>query len=450
MMKGESMQVELWKSFTKRKNSTKVPSDSGVIKNVTLKGQCDLINPSFFISDVEGYVYLKAWGWYYVIHRVAYDINGAQYIDCNIDVLATWREAIHGSTMFVTRCADPSYYNVNLRDDALSAEDMVSSVTSASTYCSISTGLVYVIKLIGRGTTNGIGTFVMNRFQLENFFSQMWVDIDSGLGLGDLEEFMQMWLADPARYVVGVYSSPIGASVYANNVSLQKVYIGGHETNLEFDRIDKGEVIVHQNLLLNKPTSMYNDFRKTDNAFSQYTIYIPTVGTVPLSPDLMDTSLSIDIGADLFTGDLLFSLKSDGDVVASFGSNCYSTQSIGAVNQASNIMSGAMTATSAVASGNVMGVINGIKSGMQVSPSVIGTQGGTGGVTTANEIVISCMQKSSAEFPLAEYGRPCCKNVRLGNLNGYVQCGNPSIDVSATDIIKQMINSALSSGVYIE
>lgn len=450
-----SMEVIFYTEFSKRKNSTKNPTTPGAIsvsvtKEVKLKGDVDKINPTFFVTGTDQYVYCKAWGMYYFVHRTSIGIDGAQIVYCNLDFLGTWRESIRASTFFIDRCADPNYYNVDLRDDALSAEDMVSSVTSASTYCGIAEDLIYVVKLLGRDTTNGIGTFIMNRFTLGQFFSQMWVDIDDGLGLGDLEEFMQMWLADPARYVVGVYSSPIGASNYVNNVSNEQVFIGGHKTNLYLDRINNGEVKIEENLVLNIPSSIYSDFRKTDDAFSQYTIYIPTVGTVPLSPDLMDTVLSMDIGADLFTGDLLFTLKSDGDIVASYASNCYATQSIGAVNQSSNIMSGALSAASAGAVGNIPALINGIKNSMQVSPSVIGNQGGTGGVTTANEIVITCMQKSSAEFPLTDYGRPCCKNLRLGDLSGYVQCGNPSIDINAMDVIKQMINSALKSGVFIE
>ena len=449
------MKAIFYSEFSKRENSTLNPDATGAIsvsveKEIALKGQCDLINPSFFVTGVEGFVYLKAWGFYYTIHRVAYDINGAQYIDCNIDVLGTWRDAIHNSTFFVERCADPNYYNIDINDDALTVEDMVSSTSSANTYCSIASDLIYIVRILGRGTTNGIGTFVMNRFTLGHIFSQMWIDIDNGLGLGDLEEFMQMWLADPARYFVGVYSSPIGASVYANNVSNEQLFVGGHETNIYLDRINNGEVKIHEGLVLNKPTSIYNDFRKTDCAFSQYSIYIPTVGTLPISPDLMDTTLTMDIGGDLFSGDLLFTLKSDGDIVSSYSSNCYAVQSIGTANMASNIMSGASQASTGLLTGNVGAVINGAKTAMQTTPSVMGTQGGTGGVTVANEIVISCMQKASAEFPLADYGRPCCKNLRLGNLSGFVKCGNPSINISAMDVIKQMINTKLKGGVFIE
>lgn len=449
------MQAIFYTEFSKKHNSTRNPDTSGsisvsVTKDVKLKDTCDIIHPKFFVADTSRYYYCKVFGFYYFIDKEAYDINGAHYIECTIDVLGTWRDAIHASTFFVDRCADSRYYNVDINDDALSVEDMVSYTSSASTYCNIAPDLLYIVRMYGRETTGGIGTFVMNRFALQNIFSQMWIDIDHGLGLGDLEEFMQMWLANPAQFIIGVYSSPIGASVYANNVTNSQVFIGGHETNLYLDKITRGDVVIAQDLPISKPTSHYNDFRKTDSAFSNYTIYIPTVGTVGLSPDLMDVNLTMDIGGDLFSGDLLFTLKAGGDAVASYSSNCYASQSIGVANQAASVVSSAIQTTNSIMTGNVGGIINGIKSGMVQSPSVVGSQGGTGCVPTANEIVITCVQKASAEFPLADYGRPCCKNLQLGLLSGFVRCGNPSINISAPDVVRGMINDLLSKGVFIE
>ena len=444
------MEIELWENeFVKRKNSTKIPTTDGTKKNVVLKGHCTTMNPSFFITGAVGYGYLKAWGNYYWITNIGFDINNAEYIDCKIDVLASWRNVIHSSTFFIDRCADANYYNTDIPDGALSVEDMVASVSSASTSCNFASGLLYIVRILGRGDTGGVGTFVTNLANMSNIFSQMWTDIDNGLGLGDLEEFMQMWIADPIKYVVGVYSTPIGASVYGNNISPKTVYFGGHETNITWDRIDNGSVTMFSGTL-NKPSSIYSDFRRSDDAFSSYTIYIPTVGTLPLSADLIETTLSMEIGADLLSGDLLFSLKSNGSVVASYRSNCYATQSIGVVNEADGMITGAIQAGSSAATANLGGVINGVKKAISPSPSMIGSQGGTGCVTTANEIVITCTQKQSGEFPIADYGRPCCKNLLISNLTGFVKCGNASIEISGADDIRNQINNFLNSGFFVE
>lgn len=455
------MEVEFWGSeFKKRKNSTKVPDVSGVVKEVVIKSnfgyenqfqstKCSIVAPSFFVTGAVGYGYCKAWGNYYWITNVSFDIDGAEYIDCRIDVLASWAEFIKESTFFIERCADANYYNTDIRDNAVSVEDMVEHTSSASTYCNFASGLLYVVRILGRGSTGGIGTFVTNLASMQNIFSQMWADIDDGLGLGDLEEFMQMWIADPIKYVVGVYSTPIGASVYANNVSSETVFFGGHETNLIWDRINHGDVVMFSGSLA-KPSTIYTDFRRSDGAFSSYTIYIPTVGTIPLSADLIEKELSMDIGADLLTGDLLFTLKADGDIVASYNSSCYATQSIGVVNEANGVISGAVGTADNAVKGNIPGIVEGIKTAMSPSPSVIGSQGGTGCVSIANEIVITCCQKSSGEFPTNDYGRPCCKNLKVGDLTGFVKCGNASIEIASTERIRDEINTYLNTGFFVE
>ena len=455
------MIVEFWDDrFKKKKNSTKIPDFDGVEKEVVIKGnfgfenqfqstKCSTIAPSFFVTGAAGYGYCKAWNNYYWITNISFDIDGSEYITCELDVLASWRQYIAASTFFVDRCADANYYNTDIRDDAVSVEDMVEYTSSASTYCNFASGLLYVIRILGRDSTGGIGTFVTNRASMQSIFSQMWGDVDDGNITGDLKELMQLWIADPIKYIIGVYSTPIGASVYAGNVSTETVYFGGHESNLEWDRINHGDVVMFSGSLA-KPTSIYSDFRRSDPAFSSYTIYIPTIGTLPLSADLIETDLSMDIGADLLTGDLLFTLKSDEDVVASYKSNCYATQSIGVVNEADGIISGAIEASDSAVKGNVPGVVEGIKTAMSPTPSIIGTQGGTGCVSIANEIIITSCQKSSGEFPTKDYGRPCCKNLQLGNLSGFIRCSNASIDIAAVKGVREEINNYLNTGFFME
>ena len=449
------MRMNLY-NFSKKHNSTKqLPTDAAPLAtfdSLYLKQSTDIDSPTFLIDDqfrAANYVYLEDLGRYYFVSKNRLGNSNIYELECELDALATYKTQIQSYTAFVERCAD-SHYNPDILDNALSVEDMIEHTDSASTYCGIATGLLYIVRVLGRNDTGGIGTFVMNRFLLQNIFSQMWVDIDDGLGLGDLEEFMQMWIANPSQYIVGVYSSPIGASIYANNIANVDFYIGGHKTNLTLDKITNGDAILASGLVLNKPTSIYTDFRKTDPAFSEYYIYIPTIGTVSLASDLMDTVLTMDVSADLYSGDLLFVLKSDGAIVSSYNSNCYASQSIGGVNQAGSIFAGAAIGASAIVSGNPIGLIEGIKTAMQPTPSVIGSQGGTACVSQANEIKITVVQKSSAEFPLNVAGRPCCKNLALSSLSGFVKCANASLELPANEAVKIKVNDYLNSGFYIE
>lgn len=443
-------------TFDKKKNSTKQPGALEYISfNFVFKQPTSLLNPVLLLNTSQSifqynYFYIEELQTFYFRQDIKTIRNDLFELTLKLDPLATYKTEILAYTAFVERCASSSYYNVDILDSALSVEDMVEYTASASTYCSIATGLMYVVRILGRSDTGGIGTFVMNNFQLSAIFSGLWGDIDDDPSIGDITNLVNIQMSNPAQYIIGIYSSPIGASVYGNHSTNVTIYMGGHKTASTADKITSANAELANGLVLNKPASRYSDFRKTDGAFSQYYIYIPTIGTVGLAADLMDCTLTMDVSADLYSGDLLFVLRADGDVVASYQSNCYATLSIGGVNQAGSIFAGAAQAAVGLASGNAFAAIEGIKTAMSPTPTVIGSQGGTGCVTNANEIVITCVQKSSAEFPVSVYGRPCCKNVLLGNLSGYVKCGNASIDVSADETITNEINSMLNNGFYIE
>lgn len=448
------MQIQLWSNFVKKKNSTKRPSGTPHIENVTLKRETSLLNPTFIMTvdnDIYNYLWVPEWGRFYFINDIVHGNSNLCELRCTLDVLATYKDNISNYVGFVERTSSPRWYNTDINDNAISVEDVVEFMDSESTYCNISNGLLYIVRIVGRGSTNGIGTFVMNRSQMQRIFSSLWGDVDSGSVTGDIIDFLQLYISNPSQYIVGCYSSPIGASVYAQNTSVETVYLGGHETNLTLDRINDGQVIVASNLSLRKPASIYSDFRKTDSQFSQYTIYIPTIGTFPLSPDIMNSNLTMDISADLISGDLFFKLKANGHPVATYNSSCYSSMSIGALNSANGVVAGTLQAGVSLLTANPVGLIQGAQSAFSPTPSVIGSQGGTGCVSLANEIVISCLQKRSAEFPTMVYGRPCCKNMALNSLTGhYIKCANSSIDIAGTESDKDAVNSYLDSGFYLE
>lgn len=448
------MQIQLWSNFVKKKNSTKRPADAPHIEDVTLKRETSLLNPTFILTidnEIYNYIWVPDWGRYYFVTDIVHGNSNLCELRCTLDVLATYQDEIRNYVGFVERTSHPTWYNTDINDNAISVEDVVEFMDSESTYCNIASGLLYIVRIIGRGTTNGIGTFVMNRSQMQRIFSSLWGDVDEGSVTGDIIDFLQLYISNPSQYIVGCYSSPIGMSVYAQNTSSEKVFLGGHETDLTLDRINNGQVTVASDLTLRKPTSIYSDFRKTDPQFSQYTIYIPTIGTFPLSADIMDSTLTMDISADLISGDLFFKLKTNGHPVATYNSSCYSSMSIGTLNTANGVVAGTMQAGVSLLTANPVGLIQGAQSAFSPTPSVIGSQGGTGCVSLANEIVISCLQKRSAEFPTMVYGRPCCRNMALNQLSGhYIKCANSSIDIAGTESDKDAVNTFLDSGFYLE
>lgn len=451
-------EIRLYKDFVKRINSTKQPVGEYVAKTVRLKEETSLMNPTFILSSYDpryNYVHVPSWNRYYFVKDVTLNIEGVFELSCTLDVLATYKASIGETTTYIERTSDATKISPFVHDSAISSESKIVSTESATT-SAFPGATVYVLRVIGRGSTNGIGTFVITYNDIKNIFSGIWGGVDDGSITDYIYALANLYINDPSQYIVGVYRSPIGMTKYNDNGSDEVIYIGGHETNLRGIRINNPNAIIF-NPHLNKPANMYSDFRAYDPAFSSYNMYLPTVGNINLPAEIMHMDLQIICCADLFCGDLTFMLYGDGDLIATYTSNCYASVSVGMQNgsSGSSLMANALGVGTALATGNVLATVPGLIAGEQriISPpaSVLGTQGSLGAIETFPDIIITCTQKSSTDFPIGVYGRPCAKNLKINTMSGYIKCQNASIaNIAGTDEEKTRINSLLNGGFYYE
>lgn len=458
------MQVMLFKNFAKRKDSTKRPNISAPDKtvNVELKRDTSYISPAFTISDsdypIYKYAYIPALDRYYFIASTKQGNRNFYEISLDHDDLATAKDAIANYICFVERCADSRYYNEDIPDNALSVEDAIEYSASAVTPIFSSTSGCYVARIVGRDTS-GVATYVFATLgeigQIFNpvydtyFQSGSW----AGLTIGD---FIQAFLCDPSKYLVGAYYSPIGSGDYSAYGTSELVNVGFYPTNVAGFRITSPQYTIGP-IALNKPASIYSDFRKSDAAFSSYTLYLPGVGSVGLSADDMDQALTLSGAIDLLTGDIFYKLSgTGGGLVATYNGNIYASLQLskGDASGGAGFISNAVATVGAIASGSGAGVVAGAietaKSAITPTPSINGSQTGAAALRHDPDVVISVLQKHSAEFPTAQYGRPCCKNLRLGDLSGYIKCGAPSLEMAVESDILDRINAKLAEGFYYE
>lgn len=490
------MLIEMWgDEFKKKKNSTKIPTTPGVQKEVVIKGnfgfenqfqstKCSTIAPSFFVTGATGFGYLKAWNNYYWIVNIAFDIQGAEYIDCRLDVLASWRSFIQESYFHVERCADANYYNTDIFDEALSIEDGAEVSSQATTQIFSETTGSYLISVLGRSST-GLNTYVFSGPPPSTIFSPLFEvgtdgtsELDSITDVADaIIAFCKTLIMDPSKYVVAVKQSPLPASFYLGGSAT--IYTGWWNSGYSAPRIPDsvyGPVTVS----LSKPSSIYGDFRRTDGRCSMYHIYFPGVGTVELSPDIIELSLSVRWSLAYVSGSIHYDLLAGGSLVASYDGCIYSDTGYGG----SSVNSGAIAQTAgglissasakaskeiieakiesgkaiagseaipelAVAAG-IVSAIHGIGESMKSQASLVSPMGGCAAVRANPNIVIGATQKHTAEFPVVDYGRPCCKYLKLGDLSGFIKCSNASIDIAAVLGVREEINTYLNTGFFME
>lgn len=457
------MEIRLYRNFVKGADSTKQPTGNYVTKQVQLKEQTSVISPTFLLSDYDeayNYVYVPAWGRYYFKNDCTLNINHLFELSLTFDHLATYKSSIGAYTCFVERCADSRYYDVMLNDPLISVKQEATTQQGrvfTSSLLDSSQG-TYVLRIAG-DSDYGVSTFVTD--DLANFraiFNKSRYFDDS-----DPENWITVvgnYVFDPYEYVVGLYWSPISLSTYRNssygNGSTKDVYIKWFDTGIDATRLPNGRKMWFTINVNSLPTNMYTDFRRYNPNFSRYTIDIPGVGTVDIDGNYVNENLSISYHINLDDGATKVSLDNIGGgeltTIATYQTNLYKSLQYGTdAHNISNIMSGLVTAIGGGVSGNVpMAAISGmnvLKNVIVPTPSIGGSQGGN--VWESGRIDLT--NYASGDLDIAHAGRPCCKNLLLGNLSGYVKCANADINnIAGTKQDKELINASLNAGFYYE
>lgn len=444
------MQVELYKGFIKRKNSTKQPTElTSVVKDVKLKGECSVLNPSFFLADADSYTYLKAWGNYYFIDRVAYDINGAQYINCSIDVLASYKAAILGTTAFVAYSS--SNYSALLHDSRIAMLTDVDVIVDDTVESIFTTTPHYLLSVVGEDGVNVLAPTDPNIIPATLYQKQatdlitalciQWSDAQSCL-----LELKEVPIAIGADYVLE--PAHVGKIDIGDRYALNQYFNSAREEQFESIAI---------------PVT-YNDFRLF--SFVEARLYLPFVGVIELPlesfyPDPTSTGLvKIHTIANPLTGSVAYTLKNGYDEIVGVYTGTFG-RTLPLNTSKPNDMISAITHFVSSASSMIekkpddvlSSMIQSVSSAVKFKGSVIGSFSGSYGEYLGTNFVLSVEKHKSNNEPsnLTDIaGRPCAKVLPLTNLTGYVETRNFSIAVEAIAEVRDLINSAMDRGVYIE
>lgn len=454
------MQVELYKGFVKRKNSTKQPTNiNPVVKNVNLKGECSVLNPSFFIADADSYTYLKAWGNYYFIDRVAYDINGAQYIDCTIDVLASYKAAIQGTTAFVDYSS--SDYSENLLDTRVSqlvTKNWVRTATASIFVNGFNEGC-YI--LTTANVEHGPVSYIMNRANLEALIMDL-IEVSPT----EVSNWQELF-GDAMGSVIGLRYIPIAYS-YFPSASQEDVRLGGW--NSGYPGLVHDGNITH-NVSIDIPWR-YSDYRRCSE-FTRFALALPFIGLVDIKAETLIgyNSITVQMVGNCVTGNISYNIylgetttnKIIATYSATFGRQLPVAQGqvdLTGILNSGVVAGGAWLGALAGFTNPAVGVaaiggaaIHAVISANQQDFSVIGGYSGGYGEVLINNYEFYSITNDSRIEPsslTALFGRPCKKVTALTNLTGYVQTVGFSIAVEAIAEVRNMINKAMDSGVYLE
>lgn len=437
------MRITLW-DFSKRVNSTKIPTTQGTVSDVFLKEDTSRFSPVFEINNVDNipFNYLKFEDRFYYITNVVCIANDVYQLECSIDVLGTWRGQIASTTGF--KLYSSVGFDTDIPDTRLST---VSSPTFSTSSGDLYTNSKrYIINYVTtHPTVGGSGLVVVNSFNAKSIANEI-TNTDLLNALKDLQKSFQSCYDSVISCIQVPFDLSSGSNV--------DIYLGDYNIGV------KGgipEDVVSFDLTLNIPWQ-FNDWRNR-SGYTSLIIYLPAVGYVELNPDdfIGKTFLKVRLSVSGLDGTGAYNIENIMRVPVNFGvyvpMNGLAYNSVGFVGNAVSSLSSALVGdtTGTIASG-----FNAIKSSTARATGTGGSYSGSACYLapigyTSNEVTLTTICHDTTIMPSsinAVQGQPV--NAVGGVTSGYNEFVNASVECNAPNDLKEQINGYLNGGFYYE
>ena len=451
------MIVELY-NHEKRTNSTRQPAGAGKSVNVRLKEQTSVNEPIFLFSTnaTFSYNYLSWDGRYYYINNIVIVRDNLYELQCNIDVLATYKQQIQQTIAYVQFSS--SNFNDKIIDTRLptSATPKISKaskllfrdgVTNLDLFSAKYSGYFLLNYVTSQPTVGGTGMCLINNSQLKSLMSQL--TSTSFLNHKDIfRQFNQIFnCVLSCKYFPFTFSAPTNSA---------EILLGNYRTGIT-GKIPNSIYSYGNDITL--PIS-YNDFRRS----SQYVsilVYLPGYGFASINVDDLDSNtLYVNAYIDGITGAVSYNINNIFKCTTTITTDI----SIGTISQNNRgVVTGLAVAGASAIGGNPIGAIGGLASaGMSlVNSRSVGNVGSAGGISglispTAGDwrnitaVVVEHDVLTQPGNLTIQQGRPLNTVVSLGTLKGYVKTYNASVSTDNALHTETINNYLNGEGVYIE
>lgn len=501
-------------AFSKKRNSTAVPSSGATTINVTIKEPSSILTPELLISQSAmsssstpptsfTYAYIAKFARYYFVNDWVYEGNMWR-ASLSVDPLATFRSRILTSSQYVTRASNE--FNTSVSDVMFPAT--VSTTVEGGTWqpyavTSMAQG-IYVLGVINNEGTNTQGA--VTYYAMSNAQMQAVKDIllsDAFINGTDLHNISSEQIEAPLLKAV---FNPFQYIVSCKWFPWPFTSIDGTASSVKCGwwTLPNSPLVP---LLKSEASTFYSNGQFSITAhpqasrgaylnyapYTERTLYFPPFGTIPLDTFVLPAGSYVQwqLRVDLISGrgilELYRSQYNNGTLVvgsmihraiaqigvdiqlAQIGTD-YIGAGVTALNSVSNIGSGIISgALTGYSGGGVLGgilgavgngitsIANGVYNTIQAASPQLATGGYNGSqidyLTTAK-----CIYKfrEIVDGDDDHVGRPLCATRTLSSLQsgnsgvGFVQISNPTISISALGQEREAIVNNMRSGMYLE
>lgn len=461
-----SYELKLY-NFSKRKNSSKVPSSADRTESCDLASDCTLANPRFKLASgsfdaLTQYNYMKFENRFYYITDIESLRNGVVIITGHVDVLATYKSQFEKQSLYITRTNKENQI-------AYADNDNIIQPTNVKTSCkqnTIATGFSYSSGVISITTYGASGCdYNLVNSDLTTLTNSLF---DDTTNLWD--EFKER-LNDPSKYVKSSLLLPhnfnldysVGTIIKLGNapsVNISSAINITDSTRLK----DKSYTLMVSTLknnctyyTANKPI----DYRLYNPNFTKVEAFIPFVGKIAIPNEVFNfNSIKITYTVDVVTG--------QGEcVVRACATNSDNSPFMvinkASINMGANIplaysIGNRTTVFKDFMTGNLLKMGVDMTINQRENISMIGSIDGVGYYGIDNIVFTVTEFESDSITDYENFkGRPCNKKLTLSGDIGlhpsnpyYVECLSPSVSINGLDGEREELNNLLESGIYYE
>lgn len=436
------MKIELFR-FDKRYNSTKKPNTGdGTKKEVVLKKTTSFYNPTFILSTLGDWNYIRWDSRYYYVDDINLNREGLYEYSCSIDVLATWKNDIKNTSAFVRYSTNS--YDTDIPDLRLSTKKDVKITSTTGTI--FNNEGCYFVSFVGTNTNTKLIIPSSNDFN--KLTSQLMTDEYYDSLVVTLENYISKRLNSAIEALLEAHYLPITPDLGG---AMQIKLGGGYATGVNGYATDHETV---SSCTIDIPWH-YSDFRNRSE-YTSILLYLPCYGVLELNADdfVGQDSITINASFDPYNGDISYRIGTR----IKCSCNCAVPVQIGLMQNGSftgtaNSIGSLLSMTSPNLSSSIAMGFGTILSSLQHNVGSVGSNGGATNWNIYSSVACVVMSHNTTVEPstMANIcGRPLNQVKTLSSLSGYVQTVNASVNCDAPNNLKEQINSLLNGGVYIE
>lgn len=469
-------------NLSKRRNSTKQPSGLSDQRDCKLKETTSVDHPTFIVTGNNFHYNYASWdGRYYFIKDIRSVHNGLSEIDCEIDVLATYKSAILNTTAYVLY---DSTSNTELPDNRLPMKT-TKSVSASSAACPLvpDAGGTYILSITGSHGSTGVYKCTQSEVaalidDLNDIYDNLF-DYEAQhpaptppTGSHDVSDWVEYWtswaswLWESVKYPV---TQLFGSGNIPENIrecrylpfnigttgGSNKVYLGTFETQQSLSKLATDTVVRSTSVSIPWQVS---DFRRR-SPYTEIYLYIPYIGMVRLSSENLvgQSSISIAYAISVRDGSVICTVSSGSEVLGQYPGNVgcsipigFSNTNLAKAGQA--VIEGAVSAANKNLGGVGMAALD---FGDAITPNFtsIGGLDGIAGIASPQNIVCYTVFHDTIVAPnvdLQVIGSPTMHSKSLSGLTGFCQCLDAHVEADAMAEELAEIDAHLNNGFFIE